>query len=78
MKQAVFGGPCPKVDWEKGEKKHSGGKMSKKRITIAFLVSATSANETPVVIWNSTSPRCFVHGFDVRFLPVKYYKVNPG
>ena len=53
-------------------KKHSGGKKSKKRITIAFLVSATGAKETPVVIWNSKSPRCF-RGFDVRSLPVKYY-----
>ena len=43
-------------------------------ITIALLVRATGANETPVVIWNSTSPRCFVHGFDdVRSLTVKYY-----
>ena len=53
-------------------KKHSGGKKSKKRITIVFLVSATGANETPVVIWNSKKPRCF-RGFDVRSLPVKYY-----
>ena len=52
-------------------KKHSGGKKSKKRITIAFLVSATGAKETPVVIWNSKKP-CF-RGFDVRSLPVKYY-----
>ena len=53
-------------------KKHSGGKKSKKRITIAFLVSATGVKETPIVIWNSKSPRCF-RGFDVRSLPVKYY-----
>ena len=53
-------------------KKHSGGKKSKKRITIAFLVSATGAKETPVVIWNSKKPRCF-RGFDVRSLSVKYY-----
>ena len=31
-------------------KKHSGGKKSKKRITIAFLVSATGAKETQ---WSS-------------------------
>lgn len=53
-------------------KKHSGGKKSKKRITIAFVVSATGVKETPIVIWNSKSPRCF-RGFDVRSLPVKYY-----
>ena len=53
-------------------KKHSGGKRCKKRITIAFLVSATGVQETPIVIWNSKSPRYF-HGFDVRSLPVKYY-----
>ena len=53
-------------------KKHSGGKKSKKRITIAFLVSATGVKETPIVIWNSKSPRCF-RGFDVRSLLVKYY-----
>jgi len=56
---------------EKG-KKHSGVKKSKKRITIAFLVSATGAKETPVVIWSSKSPRC-LRGFDVRSLAVKYY-----
>ena len=49
-------------------KKHSGGKKSKKRITITFVVSATGVKENPIVIWNSKSPRCF------RGL----IKVNPG
>lgn len=68
MKQAVLESLAWKWIW------HSGGKKCKKRITIDFLVSATGAKETPVVIWNSKSQRYF-RGFDVRSLPVncKYY-----
>ena len=56
---------------ERGKKCH-GGKKSKQRFTIAFLVNAAGAKEKPIVIWNSKKPRCF-RGFDINSLPVKYY-----
>ena len=56
---------------ERGKKCH-GGKKSKQRFTIAFLVNTAGAKEKPIVIWNSKKPRCF-RGFDINNLPVKYY-----
>ena len=56
---------------EKG-KRCSGGKKSKLRFTIAFLVNACGEKEPPIVVWNSANPRCF-RGFDKNALPVKYY-----
>lgn len=49
-----------------------GGKKSKQRFTIAFMVNAAGEKEKPVVIWKSANPRCF-RGFDKCQLPVKYY-----
>jgi len=51
-------------------KQCSGGKKSKQRFTIAFLVNAAGDKEMPVVIWKSEKPRCF-RGFDTACLPVK-------
>ena len=56
---------------EKG-KRCNGGKESKIRLTIAFLVNANGEKEQPIVIWNSAHPRCF-RGFDQTALPIKYY-----
>ena len=53
-------------------KKCKGGKKSKHRFTIAFLVNAAGKKETPIVIWKSERPRCFKR-FDINSLPVKYY-----
>ena len=49
-----------------------GGKRSKQRFTIAFLVNAAGDKETPIVVWNSENHRCF-RGFDKNSLPVKFY-----
>ena len=51
---------------ERGKKCH-GGKTSKQRFTIAFLVNAAGAKEKPIVIWNSKKPRCF-RGFDINIV----------
>ena len=56
---------------EKG-KQCRGGKKSKQRFTIAFMVNAAGKKEKPVVIWKSANPRCF-RGVDKCQLPVKYY-----
>ena len=53
-------------------KKCKGGKLSKCRFTIAFLVNADGEKETLIVIWTSESPRCF-RGFNISCHPVKYY-----
>ena len=50
----------------------AGGKKSKYRITIAFIVSAAGKKEKPVVIWKYENPRCFKR-FDKNLLPVSYY-----
>lgn len=53
-------------------KQCSGGKKSKQRFTIAFLVNAAGEKEKPIVIWKSANPRCF-RRFDKSLLPVRYY-----
>ena len=50
-------------------KRFKGGKKSKQRFTIVFLVNAAGEKETPIVIWKSAHPRCFKN----FSLPVKYY-----
>ena len=59
---------------EKG-KKCQGGKKSKQRVTVVFLVSAAGTKEPPVVIWKSENPHCF-RGVVKSALPVKYYGHN--
>ena len=55
----AFGELClRRVFGEKG-KKCCGGKKSKQRVTIAFLVTAAGSKEAPVVIWKSENPGCF-------------------
>ena len=51
----------------------AGGKKSKHRITIAFIVNAAGGSESkPIVIAKSRNPRCFKH-VDKSKLPVQYY-----
>ena len=56
---------------EKG-KKCKGGKNSKHRMTVTFLVNAAGDKEDTVVIWKSENPRCF-RGVAKDSLPVKYF-----
>ena len=49
-----------------------GGKKSKKRVTLAFFVSASGNKEKPVFIWKSETPRC-LRKFDKSVLPVDYF-----
>ena len=49
-----------------------GGKKSKQRMTVTFLVNAAGGKETAIVIWKSAKPRCF-KSIDVHNLPVTYY-----
>ena len=58
-----------------GEKSKAchGGKKSKNRAMIAFLVNASGQSESlPIVIWKSENPRCF-KGVNKAKLPVQYY-----
>ena len=55
-----------------GEKGCKGGKKSKHRVTVTFLVSAAGEKEDPIVIWTSKTPRCF-RGVAIDLLPVKYF-----
>ena len=54
---------------EKG-KKCEGGKKSKQRFTIAFLVNAAGEKKAQIVIWKSERPRSFK---GINSFPVKYY-----
>ena len=57
---------------QKGRQCH-GGKKSKKRMTVAFFVSASGWKESkPIVIWTSENPRCFKK-CKKSDLPVTYY-----
>ncbi len=49
-----------------------GGKKSKRRITVTFIVTAAGTKEKPIIIWKSENPRCFKR-FDKSILPVQYY-----
>ena len=49
-----------------------GGKKSKQRLTIAFMVNAAGEKESAIVIWKAEKPRCF-KGIDISTLPVKYF-----
>ena len=43
-------------------KECKGGKKSKQRMTVTFIVNAAGASEAmPIVIWKSEKPRCFKH-----------------
>ena len=57
-------------------KRAKGGKKSKKRMTIAFFVSADGGKVCdPVVIWRSAKPRCFkiIPGTSTKPNGVQYY-----
>ena len=56
---------------QKGTSCH-GGKKSKERMTVAFLVNAAGSKETAIVIWKSAKPRCF-KSIDISNLPVLYF-----
>ena len=50
-----------------------GGKQSKQRITVTFIVNAAGASEAkPIVIWKSDKPRCFKK-VNKSQLPVQYF-----
>lgn len=53
-------------------KECKGGKKSKHRITICFIVNAAGGKEKPIVIAKSENPRCF-RRFEKSLLPVTYY-----
>ena len=62
----------PDLGFGERGKKCKGGKRSKQKFIIVFMVSASGTKEKPIVIWKSEKPRCF-RGFDIDALPVKYY-----
>ena len=49
-----------------------GGKKSKERMTVTFLVNAAGGKETAIVIWKSAKPRCF-KSIDISDLPISYF-----
>ena len=54
-------------------KECKGGKKSKQRMTVTFIVNAAGASEAmPIVIWKSEKPRCFKH-VNKSQLPVLYF-----
>ena len=49
-----------------------GGKKSKRRVTVAFFVSAAGKKEKPIFIRKSENPHCMCH-FETSLLPVNYF-----
>ena len=68
----VFWQALPDRGFGQKGKQCYGGKKSKKRITVAFFVSAAGTKEKPIVIWKSQTPRC-LRKFDKSALPVHYF-----
>ena len=62
----------PEKGFGQKKKECKGGKKSKQRLTIAFIVNAAGGKEVPVVIWKSEKPRCF-RGINKSQLPVQYF-----
>ena len=58
----------------KGARKVSkGGKKSKRRVTIAFIVNGAGGSESlPIVIWHTKNPRCF-NSVSRESFPAIYY-----
>ena len=52
-------------------KECKGGKKSKHRLKVAFIVSAAGTKEKPVCTWKSENPCCFKR-LDKSVLPVHY------
>ena len=68
----VFWQALPDRGFGQKGKQCFGGKKSKKRVTLAFFVTASGKKEKPVFIWKSETPRC-LRKFDKSVLPVEYY-----
>ena len=60
MRVGAFSKLCYQKDWLGKTKKNKGGKKLKRRITVAFFVSANGAKVgKPIVNCRSKKPRCF-------------------
>ena len=56
----VFWKALPDKGFGQKVKECKGGKKSKQRFTIAFIVNAAGKSESkPIIIWKSENPRCF-------------------
>ena len=54
----VFWQALPDCGFGQKGKQCFGGKKSKKRVTLAFFVTASGKKEKPVFIWKSETPPC--------------------
>ena len=68
----VFWQALPDRGFGQKGKQCYGGKKSKKRVTLAFFVTASGKKEKPVFIWKSETQRC-LRRFDKSVLPVDYF-----
>jgi len=63
----------PEVGLGQKARQCKGGKKSKQRVTVCFIVNAAGGKESlPIVVWRSANPRCF-KGVNKSKLPVLYY-----
>ena len=68
----VFWKALPERGFGQKSKSCKGGKKSKQRMTIAFIVNAEGGKEKPIVIWKYENPRCFKNT-KKQLLPVSYF-----
>ena len=68
----VFWQTLPDRSFGQKGKNCYGGKKSKKRVTVAFFVSAAGTEEKPILIWKSENPKC-LRNFEKSALPVDYF-----
>ena len=69
----VFWKALPDKGFGERVKQCKGGKKSKQRFTVTFIVNGAGRSESmPIVIWKSENPRCF-KGIQKSMLPVEYF-----
>ena len=69
----VFWKALPDKGFGQKVKECKGGKRSKQRLTVTFIVNGAGKSESkPIVLWRSENPRCF-KGIKKSELPVEYY-----
>ena len=68
----VFWQALPECGFGQKGKHCYGGKKSRKRVTVAFFVSAAGTKEKPILLWKSETPRC-LRNFEKSALPVDYF-----
>ena len=73
-KTGCFWQALPNRGFSQKGKECKGGKKSKQRLTVCFIVSTAGTKEKPIVIWKSAKPALCFKRFDKSLSPVNLVK----